>query len=244
MSENNLDKTADYECEETLDEQGIRKAEFEQHEQEWTLLRKNKLNKMFELIGQSYMAGMTIIEIKRAMGGKSVRGIIKTLSIAGLIENLPVATNKKYKLPENLRYAFERIGFPFVHWCHCNGYDPKEATAALQRDPMDAMPEKWKAIHVMASIDFPVAYADEFQVDPPEYKPGYRRERDRPSVSLNWNIRKMWYCGTIADRPEIVVYGKNMDDVYNKLKDYCNIVRQANRLEAALERFELPSDSM
>ena len=172
------------------------------------------------------------------MGGRSVRGVLKTLVSAGLIENMPPATRKRYKLPENIRYGFERIGFPFEQWCHVNGFNPKEATAALQRDPLDPMPPTWKAVHETVSVDLPVAYADEYQVEPPEYTPGYRREIERPSLMIVWDSVKRWYCGSILENPKVETYGKTVDDVFYKLKDFCNIERQACRLEAALIRFE------
>lgn len=232
------DNIFDNNLEEIRSENEPKKVELERLESSWKPLRKKELDRLFELICHSYMAGMSIIEIKRGMGGRSVKNVLRTLGMHGIIVDLPPVSRKRYKLPEDIRYGFERLDFPFEHWCYVNGFDPKEATAALQKDPFDAMPDSWKVIHETASYDIPQAYVDEFQTPLPEYIPGYKRESVKPSILMLWNREKQWYCGSIRENPEIEIYGKNLDTVYSRLKDYCNIQRQANRLEAALNHFE------
>lgn len=235
MKDQNNDDNHEYE----LDERMLRKAEKSKYENEWKQLRKAALSRMSEAISQSYMAGMSVVEIKRSMGKVNVVSVLKTLSIRNILKDLPSPCRTKYKLPENIRYAMERIKFPFNQWCFVNNFDPKEATAALKKHPLDPMPDSWLSVHKAASIDFPRAYADEYDVDPPEYTPGYTREETRPSIHIEWEPDRKFYCGTIPGTPEVVIRDVSMDKVYEYLANYISIDRQATRMEDALARYEL-----
>lgn len=203
----------------------------------WRIRRLAELEKFFFLIEQSYCAGMSIVEIKSAIGARTVKFVLKTLAIRKVI-SLPPLSRKRYQLPEHINSAFEKLAFPFEHWCAVNEFDPKVATAALKLDPRDRMAASWSEIHRTAQLDFPWIYSKQYGAEPPEYAPAYSREHERLSFLIMWVGNKKLYCGSILEIPTFEVYGKSKDEVFAKLKEFDNIDRQTLRLEKALKQFE------
>lgn len=201
--------------------------------QKWTAHRDERLKFFFRLIVEAYGNGMSVMEIKRAIGAYKVSYVIKTLVMHQVV-SLPPVSNKVYRLPEHIRPAFDRIGFPFETWCYLHGFEPKIATAALQRDPWH-LPAEWKPIHQAASNDFPRAYSNEYGTDPPEYQPGYTRETKKPSYLIQWDEDLLIYRGTFVGQDIVCACGKSASDVVDQLEDLAGIEKRIERLQPHLD---------
>ena len=204
----------------------------------WQEMRMAWLTRLFNQIEAAYKDGMTIVEIKKALGSKTVKSVLKTLVYRKVIPSIPAQSARaQYKIPSELSYGMARVGYPFFQWCLVNGFDPKAAAAGLRKDPEDCSTDLQRRVHLIASHDFPVAYSNDYSTEPPKYIHGYAREHTKPSLALYWSDKEQLYVAIAEHDSSLKTCGKNLVEAFDRIRLILNIEKQLSRLESAMTNF-------
>jgi hypothetical protein len=211
-----------------------------------------KLEHLLEVrIIEAFTAGMSVIEIIRAMGRIQVGPVHTIIRKAGYI--LGVTTDEhfsSYEIDLRLDKVFTARGYSFVRWCLGCKFEPLEVATALKNPPDEGSES---AFHEALWRDFPRTFSTMFgpfiHKKPVPLCRQYLRFPSHLSVDIDWDPSSGKYLARVKEYPEVESVGINWYSALDNLRIAYTRFQELNRLinaiqcwkEGAGSRFSFPS---
>lgn len=193
---------------------------------------------LHEKICAAYVAGMSVIEIVKALYHWRVDFVHGVLRKAKLIPLMPRSEyGRAYGTDDRLLKELEKKGYSFGRWCLGWKFDPLEAAASLKEMPEG---EELSATHDAVRRDFPEVYFEMYGGTPPTKKTWTAKNAlAKPSLSITWDNAQNIYVAKVVEDPDIMAAGHDWGDALLKMGLVQRAYKNIRRLDSAIESREL-----
>lgn len=190
-----------------------------------------------ERIIEAFTAGMSVIEIIRAMGRTQVGPVHTILRKAGYIRGMTSDEHFSfYEIDLRLDRVLTARGYSFVRWCLGWKFDPVEVATALKNPPEEGSES---AFHEALWRDFPRTFSTMFgpfiQKKPVRLCRQYVRFPSHLSVDIDWDPSSGKYTSRVKEYPEVESAGINWYSALNNLRIAYTRFQELNRLINAIQ---------
>ena len=186
---------------------------------------ENLEEKLNARISEAFNAGLSVIEISKAVNKNWVAHIHSLLKGTGDIDTLEkVGLRRSYGIDDKWESALKKIGYSFPRWCVGWGFDPVKAAQEL------ALGEQGD-VHEALKRDFPAIYARMFGEDPPQRVPTTRIHDPHPSVTIVWHPDRNAYVAEMIGNPAINAGGIDLEHAVQRFLVALRYDEQIKRLE-------------
>ena len=195
---------------------------------------------LVKLIRESYMSGLSVLEITRIMGARTSDYPYTVLRKAGAIHPLKRGKPPRIDLPVGLAGVFEQKNISFVKWCNFWKFSLDETLDALQKSKISDESERTLQIHRAFKRDFPDHYAKIYPDSPFAYiavvrlKQKLVRDAKQLHLEVSWDTNRDCYVATIVDE-EIEGYGESWGKAVSDLEQVWWITKSIRRLRDAID---------
>lgn len=195
-----------------------------------------KLQHLLEVrIIEAFSAGMSVIEIIKAMGRIQVGPVHTIIRKAGYIRGM--TSDEQfcvYEIDLRLDKVLTARGYSFVRWCLGWKFDPLEVASALENPPEEGSES---AFHEALWRDFPRTFSTMFgpfiQKKPVRLCRQYLRFPSHLSVDIDWDTCK--YVARVKEYPEVESVGINWYSALDNLRIAYTRFQELNRLINAIQ---------
>ncbi|QSV46886.1 MULTISPECIES: hypothetical protein [Geobacter] len=196
--------------------------------------------KLVRLIYESYMSGLSVLEITRIMGARTSDYSYTVLRKAGAISPLKRGKPPSIDLPAGLSSVFEQKKFSFVKWCNFWKFSLDEALDALRKSDLVGESDRVLEIHRAFKRDFPDHYTKLYPDSPFAYlsvvrlKQGLVRDATKLDLGVCWDSDRHCFVAKIVDEG-IEGYGDSWAKAVGDLEQVWWITKSVKRLTDAID---------
>jgi len=163
----------------------------------------------------AYSAGLSVVEITRALGKIRIDYVHKLLRDTGAIPVM-VRTDyrRTYQINGQLTEALRNMGYSFGRWCLGWRFDPETAVAELGNSPGNG---EQSAVHDALRRDYPLIYFRLYGGKPPR-TPRWTAPSAHPSLTIQWDQDKAGYVARVPEYGDVVGIGDDWNDALEAAK--------------------------
>ena len=164
----------------------------------------------------AYTAGLSVVEITRALGKIRVDSVHSLLRETGHIPAMARSEYRRtYQIDQRLADALLKMGYSFGRWCLGWQFGPEAAVADLGTAPEE---ESSTATHETVRRDYPVEYFRMFGGNKPQRRPRKTEYSTHPALSLDWDHTRGRYVATVLEYPDIKAFGVDWAEAAEEAK--------------------------
>ena len=184
----------------------------------------------------AYTAGLSVVEITRALGKIRADFVHSLLRETGHIPAMARSEYRRtYQIDQRLTNALQKMGYTFGRWCLGWRFAPEAAVADLATVPDN---ESSTASHEAVRRDYPVVYFRMYGGGRPQRRARKSGGAEHPALSTDWDHTLGRYVAQVPEYPEIEAVGNDWVEAAEEAKVAYRFLASIRKLDRVIKEKE------